>query len=744
MIQVKCACGKVSQALDEFAGRTVRCFSCKQPVKIDGPAPGAAPPAPSEAPSEGGFDFHPAPAAPFPWKVVALGALGVAFLAIVLAVVAFARGKAAPVYVGDPRDRDDIQRLRQVVDERDREIQALKSAAPAPAGAKSEETARVRALEKVVDDLRAERERFAASVVQAEDKARKLEMKVRELQGLPAPSAPPAPPPPPPPAPPGESSKKEALPDVIARCLPAVVLLKTESGSGAGFFITPEGVILTNYHVIAGSTNIRVEYSFEGLKRTADAVVRAVDAANDLALLQISWPGKLPFLAVEAGAPPRVGEAVVAIGSPGVGGSILERSVVTGIVSAEPREIEGRRYLQTTAPINPGNSGGPLLSADGKLLGVVTAKAAGKEGIGFAVPVEVAQAFLGRREDAGVKVDGALADWEAKHGGPGRSGLALDKALPLPGAPSRLALDDDRLLALTPGDNALHVVSISERKLLKSVATGSDPVEMAPVPGSRSVWVANAGSRNLVRIDPERGAVMETVALTAPPRSMALTKSQIWFDAGEQGSLRVYSLSDKKEYTLIGVMPGPLGYDARRDRLMVGTRQGLVEFDPDRLTTLLKEMNRVRSLPNEARAVQEQITKTIRTYPGAGGGGGDYAQLLVHEKSAKLIYDRIVFRLDRPETQLGTLKPNPYSNSSNPRVKAFMDRYPFLDQVMAVSPDGKLAANGTHVFDLERFTVKLELPMPTSAAAFSKDSKTLWIYDFFNKSLVPFPLDGPK
>ncbi|HYE99311.1 MAG TPA: trypsin-like peptidase domain-containing protein [Planctomycetota bacterium] len=745
MIHVACPCGKEADVRDDLAGKKVRCTGCKQLLTVPGPeqplllddpptppkidAPKPAPPPVVESPPE------PAVEKAAPWKTIAMAASGVAALALVLAAVGFMREGKTSVQ-GDPRDRDDLLRLRQSLNERDREIQTLKEIA-----LKGEDPAKFQAFTKQIDDLRADREKALAAAADAQTKIKWLEDRVRTLEGaaaaapkIEAPTAVAGPAP----------AKTESLPDIVQKCLPAVVVIKTDLGSGAGFFVADDGTLLTNYHVIANSKGITVDYLFEGARRNGDARVRAVDPDNDLALVHVNPAGRVAFLSVEKAAP-RVGESVVAIGSPGIGGgAVLGSSVSTGIVSSDVREIEGRRFLQTTAPINPGNSGGPLLSSDGRLYGVVTAKAVGKEGIGFAVPADIARAFLDRRDEAAFKVEGSLADWESRRGHAIRTSHSIDKAVPLALPPMRLHVEDDRdrLLALTPGDNSLHVLSISERKVLKSVPTGSEPADWAVLPGGRTVWVANFGSKNLVKIDTERGAVVETLPLTVQPIKITYAKSQIWMLAAGQPYLTIYSFNDKKEYVLVGVPAGPTTYDGRRDRIILGIRQGLIEFDPGRLLTLCKEMIRTRGFPNEQAAIKQELEKTLKGYPVSTMSELENREMLAHEKAGKLFYDRTILRLDKLDSQLGTLKPNPYSYSSNAQVRAFIDRFRHLDQIMAVSPDGKWAANGTHVYEVERFTVSNELPLPSPSVGFTRDSKTVWLFDFVNKALIPFPVEA--
>jgi len=181
----------------------------------------------------------------------------------------------------------------------------------------------------------------------------------------------------------------------------AVVQVRTPGGLGSGFFISEEGFLITNFHVIEGETQISVEvYHQKGgqLERKSYKQVRimAMNKFADLALLKIEEKDSPEFTKVLLGDSDAlsVGERVFAIGSP-LG---LERTVTEGIVSTKTRPMQGDLYLQTTAQINPGNSGGPLFNMRGEVVGVTNMKITFGEGLGFAIPVELVKYFLNHRD----------------------------------------------------------------------------------------------------------------------------------------------------------------------------------------------------------------------------------------------------------------------------------------------------------------------------------------------------------
>ncbi len=189
--------------------------------------------------------------------------------------------------------------------------------------------------------------------------------------------------------------------DLVKQIGEAVVQVSTPEGLGSGFFINPDGYLITNFHVIEGETEISVEvyHQTDGqLARDTYKQVRivAINKFHDLALLHIEDKNapKFKFVTLGSADALNVGDPVFAIGSP-LG---LERTVTQGIISTKTRELEGELYLQTTAQINPGNSGGPLFNMAGEVVGVTNMKIVFGEGLGFAIPVELVKNFLDHRD----------------------------------------------------------------------------------------------------------------------------------------------------------------------------------------------------------------------------------------------------------------------------------------------------------------------------------------------------------
>ena len=159
---------------------------------------------------------------------------------------------------------------------------------------------------------------------------------------------------------------------------------------GSGFIIDKDGFVVTNNHVIEDADQIKVKLKDE---REFDAEIVGRDPNTDIALLKISSGQDLPTAKLGDSDKLKVGEWVVAIGSP----FGLEHTVTAGIVSAKGRVIGSGPYddfIQTDASINPGNSGGPLLNLKGEVVGINTAIVATGHGIGFAIPVNLAKGII--------------------------------------------------------------------------------------------------------------------------------------------------------------------------------------------------------------------------------------------------------------------------------------------------------------------------------------------------------------
>jgi S1-C subfamily serine protease len=196
-----------------------------------------------------------------------------------------------------------------------------------------------------------------------------------------------------------------AVIDVVESVSPAVVRLDVraaesapknarQGGTGSGVIVSPDGLVLTNSHVVGGAARIRATTA-EGQNLTAQVV--GDDPDTDLALVRINESLTLPFAPLGDSRRLKRGQLVIAIGNP-LG---FESTVTAGVVSALGRSLRastGRLIddlIQTDAALNPGNSGGPLVSSHGEVVGINTAIIAGAQGICFAIAANTAKFVLG-------------------------------------------------------------------------------------------------------------------------------------------------------------------------------------------------------------------------------------------------------------------------------------------------------------------------------------------------------------
>ena len=175
---------------------------------------------------------------------------------------------------------------------------------------------------------------------------------------------------------------------------------RTVSSLGSGFVIDPDGIVVTNNHVIEGADEIVVNF-VDGSSLPAELL--GTDPKTDIAILKVTPPSPLDFVSFGDSTIARVGDWVLAIGNPfGLGGSVS-----AGIISARNRDISSGPYddfIQTDAAINRGNSGGPLFNMDGEVIGVNTAiisPSGGSIGIGFSVPSALVKTVVNQLREFG-------------------------------------------------------------------------------------------------------------------------------------------------------------------------------------------------------------------------------------------------------------------------------------------------------------------------------------------------------
>src|SRR6202453_2183622 len=297
---------------------------------------------------------------------------------------------------------------------------------------------------------------------------------------------------------------------------------------GSGFFISQDGYIVTNNHVVDHATDVEVTTS-DG--KTLDAKVIGTDPKTDLALLKVKGEGAFPFVGFASQAP-RVGDWVIAVGNPfGLGGT-----VTAGIVSARGRDIGSRPhddFLQIDAPVNHGNSGGPTFNAEGEVVGVNTAifsPSGGSVGIGFAIASDVVKNVVQQLKDngsvtrgwIGVQIQNVTADLADDLGlkeQPGALVAAAQKDSPAAAAGVKsgdviTAVDGETVA--DPHDLARRIAALGPKKTVKLalIRNGSPmtiDVTLGTMPADKT---ANAETQNS---DDNGGSALAKLGLTLRP-----------------------------------------------------------------------------------------------------------------------------------------------------------------------------------------------------------------------------------
>jgi serine protease Do len=271
-------------------------------------------------------------------------------------------------------------------------------------------------------------------------------------------------------------------------------------GTGSGVIIDPEGYILTNNHVVQGADQLTVTMS-DG-KMLKGSVV-GTDPRTDIAVIRVKAGHKLPFAPLADSSGTRIGDWVLAIGSP----FGLEQTVTAGIISAirQSLVIEGRQFknlLQTDAAINRGNSGGPLVDIRGQVVGINTAIYAPTgvySGIGFAIPINEAKSILQdlikrgyvERSWLGVEI-GEMDEVMAQQFGLKEKGGAIVNSV-MPNSPAEKA-------GLQRGDVVLEI----NGKKMKNVIEVQDTVSTAPPKTTLQLTVMRDGARKTLSVVTEK------------------------------------------------------------------------------------------------------------------------------------------------------------------------------------------------------------------------------------------------
>jgi len=278
---------------------------------------------------------------------------------------------------------------------------------------------------------------------------------------------------------------------------------RTERGQGSGFIYDPSGLLLTNAHVVEGSTRVTVGLS-DG--RRVEGTVVGADRVTDLAVVRLGGGSAWPVAPLGNSEALQVGDWVIAVGNP----FGLDQTVTLGIVSSLNRNaaklgITDKRLelIQTDAAINPGNSGGPLLDADGAVVGINTLVRSGPgAGLGFAIPINrarsiaqqlvskgsVSHAMIGVgldavRSSSGAQASGALVRSVMPAGPAARAGLQVGDVIT--SAADQAVRDPAQLTQLVERNGVGRSMELTVQRQGQTLRLQVTPVELSSLMGSR-------------------------------------------------------------------------------------------------------------------------------------------------------------------------------------------------------------------------------------------------------------------
>jgi hypothetical protein len=265
-----------------------------------------------------------------------------------------------------------------------------------------------------------------------------------------------------------------------------------------------------------------------------------------------------------------------------------------------------------------------------------------------------------------------------------------------------------------------------------------------------------------VSIDLESGKVTKTISLQHEPLAFTVGRNSIWF-MDSTGEAIVVKTTGKDESESDLHIRSLAIYGAGGDILCGSAKSWLCEFDPDKVQTVIGRRRvqkkavddfnadakagsskaseaRRESLLKDLADTDKILDKAIKMYNQPAGTDVDFSQkqqsLFVDEPHKRIYFNRCVMDLKEPGKIIGVFKSPVHSLGNTEELKAFLDKFPYLNQIRAVSPDGSVAVSGTHLYNTADFTIMGELPVPTSSVVFHSDNKTLFLGDPINHAVV--------
>lgn len=282
---------------------------------------------------------------------------------------------------------------------------------------------------------------------------------------------------------------------------------RVQNALGSGVILSPDGIVVTNYHVAGLADEIRVVLHD---RREFDAHVLLADEEADLAILQLTGAQGLPALPIRNSDTVEVGDLVLAIGNPFGIGQTVSSGIVSGLARSAISVGSGRGYyIQTDAAINPGNSGGALVDSTGRLVGINTAilsRSGGSNGIGFAIPANLVQRFVEQAKAGKTRFERPWA---------GVSGQSVDASL---AEGLGMGLPQGVVLTEVHPQSPFHAAGLSAGDVI--LALNDSPVN---TPQEMMFRMASEGLGGTVKVSYLHGGTAQeaNVALVAPPETPA-------------------------------------------------------------------------------------------------------------------------------------------------------------------------------------------------------------------------------
>ena len=318
------------------------------------------------------------------------------------------------------------------------------------------------------------------------------------------------------------------------------------------------------------------------------------------------------------------------------------------------------------------------------------------------------------------------------------------RSIAVDGEIRRWVADEDgrQLMALDATGNLL-LISLTERKILKKVAAGPGAACLSATPGFKSAWIGFQNGGSLLRIDLERGEIVESIPTAYAAEGLTVTRRVAYLLVPNSGICAV-DLSDKKDLGNLGSgYYSAIAYEGRKERLWALSSGSLIEFDATKTGATLKELARKNLTDKEHAELLTTMNGLGKRHP---IGGVDVGQLgpriFLDERGARIYAGAVAVKTDLPEKPLGVFRNPAHPMDDEPAVREVLGKILGRDQILAVSPDGKWAASGSHVFNAATFASRRALPLPTTMVAFSKDSKELYYYDWAHRSIAVIDVDS--